>query len=597
MKKRMTCTLLVFALLLSLLTGCGNDATSSKNDAPVSTTEQTTSNPKQLKTPIADEGSNEDSVTENSTIPDLTEADRNLDYTGRMELIKSLTADLPITEDPIELSYWLGYETSTLSYIDDNNLNNHPIWSRMEELTGVKINITQIDAISSQEKFDLMVASGDYMDLFKGDMFTNGIEYGLENEIIIDLTDMIPEYAPNYWTLINSDQDIYQGVLSPTGKMLEFWRLKDEVATPDDMGAFIRMDWLEDLELDIPETYDDLFDVLTAFKTEKGATEPMMLYNTIAPGDGNLIGGFGANAVFNDAMANITKGFYLEDGNVVYGATANGSREFLSYLNKLKENGLIDFDTMLSRARDPFANITAGYAETGVTGFFYNNQPFGGVYTSLSPDENCNWWPVRDVAKTADTVNSYASEVSLLKDEGFCISSQCSEPKLAIQWIDFWYSYEGYILANYGFEGESFEFDDNNEPQFIVEVVNQYESTNLAMCSLTSQDVSGIFCDLRLDFTYEERENACFDIWMTNKNSQSTIGSRCQLDTNEANKIASVYGDIQTYVGTCAMQFVNGDLDVNDDAVWDNYVSSIEGMNIAEAIDIIQGAYDRAYST
>ena len=601
MKKRMISMVLILVLAISMLAGCGGTEASIESAAPASDAEQTAAateeSPAAEEAATAEEASVEVAVEEESGIPDLTESDRNLDFAPRKELIKSLTTQLPITEETVELSYWLDFETSTLTYIDGSDLNNHPIWAGMEELTGVKINITQIDQATCQEKFDLMLASGDYYDLFNGDLFSSGVEYGYEEEIIIDMTDLIPEYAPNYWTLVNSNQDIYQAVHSTSGQLLEFWWLKDEVGTPDDQGSFIRMDWLEDLNMEVPATYDELFDVLSAFKIEKGATEPLMLYNTIAPEGGCLIGGFGANAVYNNTMAGVTDGFYLEDGTVVYGATANGSREFLRYLNKLHENDLIDFDTMLSRDRNPFADITAGYAQTGVTGYFYNNQPFGGVYSQLSADENCNWWPVRDVAKTEDTINTFASEVSLVKGEGFCISTQCDEPEIAIQWIDYWYSYDGYILANYGIEGESFEFDDNGEPQFIPDVVNKYESTNLAMCSMTTQDVSGIFCDLRLDFTYEERENSCFDAWMTNKNSQSTIGSRCQLDTDEANEFSAIYGDIQTYVSTSAMQFVNGDLDVNDDAVWDDFVSTIEGMGIEDATAIIQGAYDRAYGT
>ena len=57
----------------------------------------------------------------------------------------------------------------------------------------------------------------------------------------------------------------------------------------------------------------------------------------------------------------------------------------------------------------------------------------------------------------------------------------------------------------------------------------------------------------------------------------------------------AIYSDIIPYVATAALQFINVDLDV-DGADWDSYVSTIEGMNIDELTDIIQGAYDRANS-
>ena len=40
----------------------------------------------------------------------------------------------------------------------------------------------------------------------------------------------------------------------------------------------------------------------------------------------------------------------------------------------------------------------------------------------------------------------------------------------------------------------------------------------------------------------------------------------------------------------------NGDLDVDDDAVWNSYVAEIEGMNLDGLTEIVQTAYDRAHS-
>ena len=51
---------------------------------------------------------------------------------------------------------------------------------------------------------------------------------------------------------------------------------------------------------------------------------------------------------------------------------------------------------------------------------------------------------------------------------------------------------------------------------------------------------------------------------------------------------------ILTYVATSTLQFINGDMDVNDDAVWNDYVAKIEDMDLASLTEIVQGAYDRA---
>ena len=74
------------------------------------------------------------------------------------------------------------------------------------------------------------------------------------------------------------------------------------------------------------------------------------------------------------------------------------------------------------------------------------------------------------------------------------------------------------------------------------------------------------------------------------------IGSKCTLTAEQTATASSIYNDILTHVATSSLQFINGDLDVDDDAVWNKYVSEIENMNIGELTQIVQDAYDTAYN-
>lgn len=106
--------------------------------------------------------------------------------------------------------------------------------------------------------------------------------------------------------------------------------------------------------------------------------------------------------------------------------------------------------------------------------------------------------------------------------------------------------------------------------------------------------LAGIVYDTRLSFSFGERENACFDAWSTNKNANNILGSATTLTAEENTDASAIYSDILTYVATEVLKFINGSMDVNDDAVWNDYVSKIEAMGIDELTDIVQGAYDRA---
>ena len=180
------------------------------------------------------------------------------------------------------------------------------------------------------------------------------------------------------------------------------------------------------------------------------------------------------------------------------------------------------------------------------------------------------------------------------------ISSQCDDVEAALRFLDYGYSYEGSLLYNFGFQKgsghdvETWDYDDEGVPTFDAEVMNGIATTNIASSVVATKDLAGVIFDARLAFEFGERELNCFDAWSTNKNTSNILGSDTILTAEENTDASAIYSDIITYVGTSALQFINGDLDVNDDAVWNDYVAKIESMNIGELTEIIQTAYDRA---
>ena len=615
MKKNCTLALLlVLAMVIACLAGCGSNTAASAS-APA---EQSASAPAESKAPAAPEAASQaeetstqepgSAITEGPA--DYTEANANNDYDGWREMLKTLHTELPITEDPVTLTYFLGYETSGLTYIEGNDLENQQVWKWLAENTGVKMELTVVDKANETDKFNLMIASGDYTDLMNISDYAAGPEAALNEDIIIDLGEYLEDNMPNYSEIIHADQNVYSKV-QDADMFLCIYPIKDQNANPGGLGTFVRKDWLEDLGLDVPTTYDELTDVLTAFKNEKGAIEPMSLFNTVSMQNGLLMGGFGsmaelsANAMGTDFAAS----FYQEDGKVVYGATQDGTRKFLSWLHKLYDQGLINFENRQNRETNPFSDMNAGYAADGTNGYIFSNQPFGGNYSTMAADQygddKCNWWPVQDVAEEAGQTIPFFEENSLVDSSGaaaISISSQCKDVEAALRFLDYGYSYDGAVLYNYGFQKgsghdvETWDFNDEGIPTFDAEAMNSIATTNIASSVVATKDLAGVVFDARLAFEFGERELSCFDAWSTNKNTNNVLGSDVQLTAEENTDASAIYSDIITYVGTSALQFINGDLDVDDDGDWEKYVSTIEGMNLSGLTEIIQAAYDRANS-
>ena len=616
MKKKLLALLLVLSVICTVLTGCGGAQTSS---APAGSSAQETagaapeapSEKTEAPAPAAP-GSGEESAAPEEAEPetmDFTESNAAMDFTGFQEMLKTLTTELPVVDQPETLTYFFGYESSVLNYLPGGELQNHQIWSALEDLTGVHVEMTIVDASTATDKLNLMLASGDFTDLMNMSSYTSGVDAAYEQEIILDLGDQLEANMPNYWTIIHSDQKLL-GEVQDSGKFLAIYPIKDEVANPQDMGPFVRMDWLEDLNMEVPTTYDELTKVLEVFKSEKNCAEPMSLYNTVSMNDGLLMGGFGSMAELstNGLSGNALNGYYQEDGHVIYGATADGTRKFLSWLHMLYEKGLIDFENMQNRMINPFSELTAVACAQGDTGYMFSNQPFGGNYSVMAAsdygDPGCNWWPVQDVGETPGQEIPFFEEVTLVDNIAtiLCVSTQCENVETALKFLDYGYSYAGSLLYNFGYqkgsghEIESWDFNAEGRPEFDPAVFEQFGATAIGSSVLATKDLGGVIVDTRLAFEFGDRENACFDAWKTNKRPANILGSATQFTAEEGQEAAGIYSDILTHVSTSVLQFINGDLDVDDDSVWKGYVSEIEAMDLGRLTEIVQTAYDRASS-
>ena len=616
MKKKLLALLLVLSVICTVLTGCGGAQTSS---APAGSSAQETAGAapeapsENTEAPApAVPGSGEESAAPEEAEPetmDFTESNAAMDFTGFQEMLKTLTTELPVVDQPETLTYFFGYESSVLNYLPGGELQNHQIWSALEDLTGVHVEMTIVDSSTATDKLNLMLASGDFTDLMNMSSYTSGVDAAYEQEIILDLGDQLEANMPNYWTIIHSDQKLL-GEVQDSGKFLAIYPIKDEVANPQDMGPFVRMDWLEDLNMEVPTTYDELTKVLEAFKSEKNCAEPMSLYNTVSMNDGLLMGGFGSMAELstNGLSGNALNGYYQEDGHVVYGATADGTRKFLSWLHMLYEKGLIDFENMQNRMINPFGELTAVACAQGDTGYMFSNQPFGGNYSVMAAsdygDPGCNWWPVQDVGETPGQEIPFFEEVTLVDNIAtiLCVSTQCENVETALKFLDYGYSYAGSLLYNFGYqkgsghEIESWDFNAEGRPEFDPAVFEQFGATAIGSSVLATKDLGGVIVDTRLAFEFGDRENACFDAWKTNKRPANILGSATQFTAEEGQEAAGIYSDILTHVSTSVLQFINGDLDVDDDSVWKGYVSEIEAMDLGRLTEIVQTAYDRASS-
>ena len=95
----------------------------------------------------------------------------------------------------------------------------------------------------------------------------------------------------------------------------------------------MRADWLEELNMDVPETIDDWHEMLVAFRDEMGADVPLILPKSGRSGNSIFVSAFGVGS-----------GFYQVDGKVQFGPIQDGFKEYLTLMNQWYNEGLLDPD-------------------------------------------------------------------------------------------------------------------------------------------------------------------------------------------------------------------------------------------------------------
>ncbi|MFQ7077096.1 MAG: hypothetical protein ACLRSW_03700, partial [Christensenellaceae bacterium] len=87
---------------------------------------------------------------------------------------------------------------------------------------------------------DVMILN-DSMPNYTG-TYPGGVEKGISDGKIIDISDKMEEMAPNYYSLVENDPDVKQDVITDDGRLTRFYEIANKES---DSGYMMRQDWLK----------------------------------------------------------------------------------------------------------------------------------------------------------------------------------------------------------------------------------------------------------------------------------------------------------------------------------------------------------------
>lgn len=547
--KKLVALLLSLALVLSLGACGGNGGSSTSSEAsPSSTTEESGA--------AAESGDESQAETAE---------------TGEFQL--------PIVDEPTTLSYFVADDSNAAIMTTD--WNDNEFYQEMERRTGVHLEFEMVSSADYQTNFNLMIASGNLADMIYvgASYYAEGVDAAIDDGYFLDLTDLVDEYMPNYEKVRTSDVQYELLSTTDSGRLGAVYELRQSKQGPW-LGLWIRQDWLDDLGLDTPVTFDDYHEVLTAFKNEKGATAPLILNFSGSDGEfGTMSGGL-----------NVLNSWQLDEtGKVNFGPYMDAWKEYVTIMHQWYTEGLIDPDFMATDER------TADMAKvvTGASGVFAALYTMPSVYEAASEDPNMNLAPVNPPVMNEGDEGHIRLRDSYTSGNT-AISADSENWEVALRWLDYLYTEEGALLANYGVEGDTFEFDENGEPVFTDKILNNENGWTM------TQTVASYLCPSAgianwSDWTRElagvpEKDQACYDVW-SEFSDDWRLPSSVTLTQEESTERAALYADISTIVKEQTAQFISGALDIEEN--WDAYISALEASGMERAIEITQAAYDR----
>lgn len=556
-------SLILVAMLVLGMAACGGEKTASSAPVEAGAVENTPEAPKE-------------SAVE---VPEMPEEPASAEESIEEPAVQRPVVSYPLFDDVTTFTLWTSNSPDLSEIISD--LNEYLVFSQLEQATNVRWDATLVSFFSSDEQFQLMVASQDYTDVVCRaiDSYTGGTDQAIEEEFLIDVSDLIDENMPNLLDWFDKYPELRKQMTTVEGNIGGFPKFYQEPSDVNE-GALIRLDWLEELGLESPKTYDDLHNVLTQFKEQKNASAPLVIpVNTGV--QGNLLYGYNID------------NYYQVDGQVRFGPMQPEFKEYLTMMNQWYNEGLLSDSFLTSQAEVlmDFSTILSG--DTGVwcgSGTQSITQLLS-MAAESQPDMRITG--MTNVTKDGDTAH-VGTESQILDSIMWSITTECSDPAAIARYVDYLYSDAGILLANYGVEGETFHYVDGKPVLTELVTNNPNYSYNLALNIFTCDrqtPVPFIIDEQKARNDYSEDQSNAVAVWNEATDGLYNIPRQgVNMTTKEQEKYNSTYSDIDTYMDETISKFVVGDLSLDQ---FDSFVQKLKDMGIEDCIAIEQTAYNR----
>ena len=521
---------------------------------------------------------------------------------------------LPLTTEKKTIR--VGIPTNML--VEDYDTNAYTVW--LEEQTGVDIEFVYFSSNSTERntQLNLMVASATEKlpDILLGMDLAASLRNELgEDGYLLDLTDYFENYSYWYWELYDlldplAQQTIFAQARDPQNGALYVMPGCSDTAANDSVQCqpAINKKWLEALNMEVPTTVEELYDVLVAFRDRdpngNGINDEIPMIGSNSVGYCDVV-----EFIINAWVYLNDKYFYnVTDGKIWLPHMTDEYRQALIYLNKLYAEGLLSpmFYTIKKSAElkvltTPKEGPNIVGVTCGHTGSIYEAENDKvDEYTALPP------------MKAETSLGGYAPQQTFAYTNNVFITCDAEDPLLCFKFIDFLSGYESLAHQRYGEYGVDWVWapEEKRDTSYqgtyrALDLINKgvwTDQNNQIWHTLTPKNwpchsgINPISSEDTASWSYRKGLLAK-EIWLANRDAglPDEVCYTLVYNDEEGAINADLSSTITEYINEARAFFVAGTLDPNDDAAWNTYLNTLKDMGVEDLIKAANSAYTRMY--
>ncbi len=466
--------------------------------------------------------------------------------------------------------------------VDNQAIDFANLWfyQQLEDTTNVHIEFEEVKEADWTTRLNLMFASGDLSDIvLRGYMDVE--EFGVAQGLLLPLDDYLDEYMPIYAQRLResgiapnraSDGHIYTVgfLISQNINMNGHW--------------FINTEWLDALGLSMPETVDELTDVLRVFKNGdpngNGIADEIPYQATFNDTNNGLYNAF----AFWGIPLNYESYLFIQPEETVrFAAHAPGFRECLEWLHLLYAEGLMDAECITQSSNLWSAKL---------------NRDSGGLFTywrlqntALKPEIAAQFGLMLPVA-----AEGYQPAVSATLERiefGAALTTANEHIPETLRWLDAQFETETMMVSQNGALGDTLILGEDGRYQVAyVPPDNELYKTVPVICGQFFAPPAYYESVYVMAPHRAEKTAYCQqyeDAGVMEYKSFQYLTEIAPMPAEQNARASRLYTEIDKHMTESMTRFIISGV---TDATWQGFLDALDSLSVGEYVALFQQSYD-----